>query len=199
MDRTAHFIRSDTVDYEGGNNSSDASSAGSNATDDIVDNCKNKSDLGVEKHFQDKEFELGGARNIKQRRNPAVEDFDEFEQKAKNIDDAYDEKLASLRGKFPKVMDAIEEHRREEAESREEAERLTALLKEREAIKKLTTELTKKEGKNKRKFDESFDKQEKEYEQESKHRKVDQQSSLDYVLEKNNTEMPDIFDMDGGE
>lgn len=46
MDRTAHFIRSDTVDYEGGNNSSDASSVGSNATDDIVDNCKNKSDLG---------------------------------------------------------------------------------------------------------------------------------------------------------
>lgn len=42
----------------------------------------------MEKHFQDKEFELGGGRNIKQRRNPAVEDFDEFEQKAKNIDDA---------------------------------------------------------------------------------------------------------------
>jgi hypothetical protein len=112
VDRTAHFIISDTVDYEGGNNSSNASSVGSNATDDTVDNCKNKSDLGAEKHFQDKEFELEGTRNIKQGRNPAVEDFDEFEQKAKNIDDAYDEKLANLKEKFPRVMDAIEEHRR---------------------------------------------------------------------------------------
>ena len=63
----------------------------------------------------------------------------------------------------------------------------------------MTAELTEKEGKNKRNFDESFDKQERESEQDSKHRKVDQQSPLDYVVEKKNTEMPDIFDMDGGE
>lgn len=163
------------------------------------------------KHFEVKEFELGEAKNIKQRRNPAVEDFNEFKQKAKDIDHAHDEKLANLKRKFSRVMSAIEEHRieeerlavllreREEAELREEAERLTALLKAREAIERSTAELTEKEGKNKRNFDESFDKQERESEQDSKHRKVDQQSLLDYVLEKKNTEMPDIFDMDGGE
>lgn len=111
------------------------------------------------KHFEVKEFELGGARNIKQRRNPAVEDFDEFEQKGKDIDHVHDEKLANLKRKLPKVLSAIEEHRRneaklaillrerEEAESREEAERLTALSKVREAIERSTAELTEKKVK----------------------------------------------------
>ena len=73
------------------------------------------------------------------------------------------------------------------------------MLKAREAIERSTAELTEKEGKNKRKFEENFDKQERESEQDSKHRKVDQQSPLDYVLEKKNTETPDIFNMNGGE
>lgn len=111
VDCTAHFVKNDTVDYEGGNNTSDDSSVGSIATGDIIDNCKNKSNLGVKKHFEVKEFELGGARNIKQRRNPTVEDFDKFEQKAKDIDRAHDEKLANLKRKLPKVMSAIKEHR----------------------------------------------------------------------------------------
>ncbi len=71
-------------------------------------------------------------------------------------------------------------------ESREEAERLA-------------TEFTEKEGQNKRKFGEDSGKQEEDSEQESKYRKVDEQSPLDYVLEKKSTEMPDIFDTDGGE
>lgn len=66
-------------------------------------------------------------------------------------------------------------------------------------IERSSAELTEKEGKNKRNFDENFDKQERKSEQDSKHRKVDRQSPLDYVLEKKNTEMPDISDIDGGE
>lgn len=200
VDATAHLIRSDTVDDEGGNSPSATSEVSSGNTDDIIDNYKDESEVEVEKYFGNKAYKLGGARNIKQARNKAVEDFDEFERNAQNIDDTYHEKLDNLMRKEIKVKVGIEEYKERErlaAEAREEAERLAA--EAREEAERLATEFTEKEGQNKRKFGEDSDKQEEDSEQESKHRKVDQQSPLDYVLEKKSTEMPDLFDMDGGE
>jgi hypothetical protein len=191
VDATAHLIRSDTVDDEGGNSPSATSEVSSDDTDDIIDNYKDESEVEVDKYFGNKAYKLGGARNIKQERNSAVEDFDEFERNAKSIDDAYHEKLDDLARKEIKVKVGIDEYKREERE------RLDAVS--REEAERLAVEFTEKEGQNKRKFGEDSDKQEEESEQESKHRKVDQQSPLDYVLEKKSTEMPDIFDADGGE